>query len=100
LVIIASAVATVIYVAGFIRGVKNAFNGYRQAPDDDAPVSQEGHWLAIAVALTFSVVSIAGMGYSPVFIYISLFSVIVTTFGVGTAFFIEKKIPPAPRGPR
>jgi hypothetical protein len=80
--------------------VKNAFNGYRQASNDDAPVSREGHWLTIAAALAFSVVSIAGMGYSPVFIYISLFSVIVTTLGVGTAFFIEKKVPPASRGSR
>ena len=92
-IIVVSLIAAAIYVAGFVRGVHNAFNGYQQRTSEDSgPVPQKGYWISIAIALAFSVVSIAGMGYSAIFIYLSLFSVIVATFGVGAAFFIEKKI--------
>jgi hypothetical protein len=96
IIIILSAIATWIFVSGFIRGVRNAINDYRHpSASGETPVPADGHWGLIVLAFAASVISIAGIGYSSVFIYVGPFLVILTTLGVGVAFFIEKKIPPA-----
>ncbi|GHU11420.1 hypothetical protein FACS1894185_4640 [Betaproteobacteria bacterium] len=96
IIIILSALAALVFAGGFIRGVKNAINGFRNPSEDkETPVEQNGHWGLIGLAFLASIVSIAGIGWHAAFIYAGPFLVIFTTLGVGVAFFIEKKVPPA-----
>jgi hypothetical protein len=93
IITIGSVLATAVFAAGYWRGVQNAINDFRQGETEEAPVPQDGHWGGIALAFALSIVSIAGIGYTPYFVYAGPFLVLVTTFGVGLAFFIEKKVP-------
>lgn len=94
LVILGAIASTIIFVAGFARGMANAINGYRAPAGKEAPVPQDGHWGGIALAFTLSIIVIAGIGFSPAFVYAGPILVLVTTVGVGIAFFVEKKVPP------
>lgn len=96
IVIAASVIATIVFAAGFWRGVRNAINDYGRGTDEDREaVPQDGHWGAIGFAVLASIVSIVGIGFTPAFVYVGPFLVIVTTIGVGVAFFIEKEVPPS-----
>jgi len=93
IITIGAVVSTAVFAAGYWRGVQNAINDFRQGDTTEAPVPQDGHWGGIAFAFALSIVSIVGIGYTPYFIYAGPFLVLVTTLGVGLAFYIEKKVP-------
>lgn len=93
IIVVLSALVTAFFAAGYARGMSNAINGYRQPAPKEELAPQNGHWKAIGFALLMSIVVIAGMGYSTAFIYAGPFLVLITTAGVGLAFFIEKKTP-------
>ncbi|WP_018900775.1 hypothetical protein [Rhizobium sp. 2MFCol3.1] len=93
IVIIAGAVLSTLYfAAGYLRGVQNAIADFRNGKDDEGVVPQHGHWIAIALAFLTSIISIVGIGYASWFIYVGPFLVLVTTLGVGLAFFVERRI--------
>lgn len=94
LVTLASIASTAVFVAGYVRGVRNAFSGYR-VEETEAPVPQNGHWGGIAFALLCSIVVITATGFSSAWIYAGPILCLVTTVGVGVAFFLEKQAPPA-----
>ena len=97
IVIIAGALLSTLYfAAGYWRGVRNAIADFRNGKDDQGTVPQNGHWAGIALAFLTSIVSVVGIGYASWFIYVGPFLVLVTTVGVGVAFFFETKIELSP----
>ncbi|MGW5960721.1 hypothetical protein [Methylorubrum thiocyanatum] len=92
LIILGSVVSTAIFVAGYRRGVHNAFSGYG-IEETEQPVPQDGHWGGILLALLGSIVVITAMGFSSAWIYAGPILCLVTTIGVGVAFFIERQTP-------
>lgn len=92
-IIVLAAIVTAFFATGYARGMSNAINGYRQPEVKEELAPQDGHWKAIGFALLMSIIVIAGMGYSTSFIYAGPLLVLVTTAGVGLAFFIETKTP-------
>jgi len=93
IVIIAGAILSTLYfAAGYLRGVQNAIADFRNGKDDTGVVPQYGHWFAIALAFLTSIISIVGIGYASWFIHVGPFLVLVTTVGVGLAFFVERRI--------
>jgi hypothetical protein len=92
-IIVLSVLATVFFVAGYARGLMNAINGYHAPEEPEEVAPQNGHWKGISLALAMSILVIAGMGYSTFFVYLGPVLVLITTVGVGVAFFIEKKTP-------
>ncbi|HEY0291127.1 MAG TPA: hypothetical protein VGC51_02140 [Hansschlegelia sp.] len=88
-IVLGSIIATAVFAAGYVRGVRNAFGEYR-LEERDPPVPQHGHWGGIAFALLASIVIITAIGFSSAWVYAGPFLCLVTTLGVGVAFFIEK----------
>lgn len=81
--------ATVLFLAGFGVGLKNAIAEYRRGkPEPDTvPDYQYGSLAAFSVVCSAVVIALAGV--SPVFIYIGPLLAIVTAVGCGVAFFVE-----------
>lgn len=88
------AVATLIFVAGYIRGVRAAIMTY---DDDHIETDTSGdvdiYWWKIGVGVLAASLVIYLAGVAPAFIYLGPFLAIMTAAMNGVAFFIET--PPA-----
>jgi len=84
-----SILGTVLFAAGFIRGVRNAISAFR-LPDDDSQVTDLAHWPSVIFAVIASAVAIAAVGFSPIFVYAGPILVIISGAATGLAFFLEE----------
>jgi hypothetical protein len=87
-IVVAGALATLLFAVGFLRGLRNAIAGRDLA----APASNEderSRFPTALVAVVASAVVIAAVGFTPAAIYIGPLLAIVTAAGVGLAFFLE-----------
>jgi hypothetical protein len=90
-IIILGAAATLLFVAGFFRGLANAIALHRSSSGPEPEVSEKQHWPSVIFAILASAIVIAAVGFTPLAIYAGPFLVIVTAAGVGLAFFLEEK---------
>jgi hypothetical protein len=85
-----AAVATVVFVAGYIRGAKTALATY---DDDRIEVNDSGDikhfWLPIVLAVIAATAIIGLVGVIPAFVYVGPALAIFTAAMNGVAFFIE-----------
>lgn len=87
--IIIGAIATILYVAGYVIGIKQSFADV----EEDKEVTNykdSAYTVTIALAVIASAVIIALVGVAPVFVYAGPLLAVVTTFMVGFAFFYER----------
>lgn len=84
------AVATVLFIAGYIRGAKTALATY---DDDRIEVNDTGdvryYWVPIALAVIAATLTIALIGFIPQFVYVGPALAIFTAAANGIAFFLE-----------
>ena len=97
IILILGVFITILYVAGVIRGLRNAFNGFRKnGQDGQYLVTDNAHWTAVILSIVGAAAVISAIGFAPAFVYAGPFLALVTAMGVGVAFFIEEKeIPPS-----
>lgn len=90
IIIIAGLAATLLFLAGFIRGLRNAIADRDR--EFSAPVPAErGHVSTAIVAVIGSAAIITAIGFSAAAIYIGPLLCLVTAAAVGLAFFIERQ---------
>lgn len=91
--LILGAIATVIFVAGYVKGAKIALSTY---DDDTVEVDDSGdikhYWAPIAAAVGAAIAVIGLMGVNPIFIYAGPLLVIGTAAGIGSAFFFDRDL--------
>jgi hypothetical protein len=92
-IIVLGALATALFIVGYVRGMQNALNGFRQADSVEPEVPQYGHWGAMGFATVASAVVIAVVGLTPLFVYAGPLLVIISAAATGYAFFLEEKVP-------
>jgi hypothetical protein len=90
-IIVLGILATLLFVAGFFRGLSNAIALHRHPPTSEPEVSENEHWPSVIFAIVASAVIIAAVGFTPAAIYAGPILVLVTAAGVGLAFFLEGK---------
>jgi hypothetical protein len=89
--LVAGAVATILFFAGFARGAITAIATHNAAEievDDRGDV--QAYWWQIAFAVAAAAVTIGLAGVSPAFIYLGPALAIFTAATNGLAFFFEK----------
>ena len=89
--LIAGLVATLIFAAGFVRGVRAALRSFRQ-PDDGGVVGKHSRVGAIILSTAASGVVSALIGVFPQFIYAGPVLVILATAAIGIAFLVEDRL--------
>lgn len=87
--IIIGAMATVLYVAGYVIGIKQSFADV-EADKEVTNYKDSAYTVTIALAVIASAVIIALVGVAPVFVYAGPLLAVFTTFMVGFAFFYER----------
>ena len=87
--LILGAASTNLYAAGYVTGMKQAFADVDQ-DTDVTDYKDSAYTASIACAVVAAAVIIGLVGQSPIFVYAGPLLAIVTTFGVGFAFFYEK----------
>ena len=80
--------ATAVFVAGFLRGLRQAIDGRLQVARQ-AAVSENENWPSVVVAVVVSAVVIAAIGFIPAAVYAGPLLVIVTAAATGVAFFLD-----------
>ena len=83
------AIATVLYAAGYVTGIKQSFVDV----EEDKEITEykdSAYTVTIALAVIASAVIIALVGVNPIFVYAGPLLAVVTTFMVGFAFFFER----------
>lgn len=92
IILILGLFATILFAAGFVRGVQNALNGFRKSGEQEQHlVTNNAHWTAVILSVVGAAVVIAAIGFIPAFIYAGPFLVLVSAAGTGLAFFLEEK---------
>ena len=89
-IILAGAAATLLFVAGFLRGLRNAIAG-RNQPAPESNDDEISRFPSALFAVVASAAVITAIGFTPVAIYFGPFLALVTAAGVGLAFFLEPK---------
>lgn len=95
--LILGAVATLIFIAGYIRGARTALANHDDPKieiDDTGDV--ETYWWPIVLAVLAAATLIGLVGVSPFFIYVAPLFAIGTAAVNGLAFFLEKDPRTAP----
>jgi ABC-type branched-subunit amino acid transport system permease subunit len=89
---IIGAIATLLFVAGYIRGTKTALATY---DDESIEVNDSGDiqhfWLPIGLAVIAAAAIIGLVGVVPAFVYVGPALAIFTAAMNGIAFFVEEK---------
>lgn len=89
--LILGAIATAVFIAGYIKGTKIALASYN---DDTIEVDDSGdiqtYWGPIFAAVLFAVVIVGLAGVHPAFIYAGPACAVGTAFGIGLAFFVDR----------
>ena len=93
-ILVLGILATVLFAAGFVRGVQNALNGFRKGSEERFLVTDNAHWFAVGLSVLGAAVVIAAVGFIPAFIYAGPLLVLVSAAGTGLAFFIEDREAP------
>jgi len=93
-ILVLGILATVLFAAGFVRGVQNALNGFRKGSEEQFLVTDNAHWLAVGSSVVGAAVLIAAVGFIPAFVYAGPLLVLVSAAGTGLAFFIEDREDP------
>lgn len=88
-ILISGLAATLLFLAGFWRGVNRAIAGRHDPGSSDVP-DDTGHLGSAIFAVVASAVVIALIGVVPAAIYAGPFLAIVTAAAVGIAFFVER----------
>lgn len=84
-------VATVLFIAGYARGVKGALQSNDgQAVNPDTSGDLNAKWWMFGGAVLAASTVIFLVGVSPVFIYLGPFLAMVTAAANGIAFFVDK----------
>jgi hypothetical protein len=87
-----AAIATVLFVLGYIRGTREALATYNEdAVETDDRGDVEAYWWQIGLAVVASVAVIALAGVAPFFIYLGPLLSIITAGMIGVAFFVDAR---------
>jgi hypothetical protein len=105
-ILVVGILATVLFAAGFVRGVQNALNGFRKGSEEQFLVTDNAHWVAVGLSVLGAAVVIAAVGFIPAFVYAGPLLVLVSAAGPGLlhrgsrspAGNDEHRIGPEPRG--
>ena len=92
-IIILSILATLLFVAGYIRGIKHALSDYQRTKDQVliGGVNRTRYSLSTVIAVVVSAVVIALVGVNPVFVYLGPILAIGTNAMIGFAFFYDRE---------
>ena len=82
--------ATVLFLAGFAVGLKNAIVEYRSGAPEPSDVPDYRYGGLAAISVLASALFIALPGFGPMWIYAGPLLALVTAAGCGIAFFAEK----------
>lgn len=88
-ILISGLAATLLFLAGFWRGVNRAIAARNEPGSTEAP-DDAGHLGTAVFAVLASAAIIASIGAFPAAIYIGPFLAIFTAAAVGIAFFIDR----------
>jgi hypothetical protein len=88
-IVVAGLAATVFFLAGFLRGAKQAIAD-RDVPANTETAGNAGHLGTAIFAVVASAFVITAVGWFPAAIYIGPLLAIGTAFAVGLAFFIDR----------
>ncbi len=82
--------ATALFLAGFVRRLRNAILEYRLAKPEPAEVPDYNYaWIAaMSVVASAAIIALAGFGAG--WIYAGPLLALCTAAGVGTAFLVER----------
>ena len=82
---------TAIFAAGFVKGLREAIAEYSIAAEPPEPEGETSYAWSAVVAVIVSALVIAGVGFSPYWIYAGPLLAIASGTGVGIAFFAERR---------
>ncbi|MGA0533704.1 hypothetical protein [Hansschlegelia sp. KR7-227] len=88
--VLLGALATALFVAGYVRGARIALASYDDATvevDDSGDIKT--YWWPIALAVVAATAIVALAGVHPLFIYAGPLLAIVTAAANGAAFFLD-----------
>jgi hypothetical protein len=89
--LIIGAIATVVFVSGYIKGTRIALASYN---DDTVETDDTGdiqtYWGPILTAVLCAVAIVGLAGVHPAFIYAGPACAVGTAFGIGLAFFVDR----------
>lgn len=90
--LILAIVATVLFVAGYVRGTRSALATYAEdSVETDDRGDVEAYWWQIGLAVLASTVVIVLVGFSPIFIYLGPLLALFTAGMIGIAFMVDKR---------
>ena len=89
-ILVLGVAATVLFLAGFWRGVQQAIASRDEAASTDVP-EDKGHLGTAIFAVIASAVVITAVGFSPYAIYAGPLLSLFTAAAVGIAFFVERR---------
>lgn len=90
LIVVLGLCAAALFLAGFIRGLRNAILEYREGKPEPTDVPDYNYAGMAAISVVASAIVIALAGFSPAFIYIGPLLALCTAAGIGTAFLVER----------
>ena len=79
-----------LFLAGFVRGLRNAIREYHQGKPEPVEVPDFKYAGMAVISVFASAVVIALVGFGPAFIYVGPLLALCTAAGIGIAFFAEK----------
>ncbi len=88
IILVLGLAATALFVAGFLRGLRQALDSRNHA-SKDVPVSENEHWPSVIFAVIVSALAIAAVGFTSAAVYVGPFLVLLTAAGTGLAFFLD-----------
>ncbi|MBL8893892.1 MAG: hypothetical protein JNJ53_04780 [Rhizobiales bacterium] len=88
IIIVLGLVATIIFVAGFARGLRQSIAA-RDAASDQSGDEDRNYWPSVVFAVIASAVIIAAVGIIPAAVYAGPVLVILTAAANGVAFFLD-----------
>jgi asparagine N-glycosylation enzyme membrane subunit Stt3 len=91
LIIAGGAVATFVFAAGFVRGLRQSIAG-RDIEGREEKITEPNHWFKIGAAVLASALIIASIGFWPSAIYIGPILALVTAAATGVAFFLDEGV--------
>lgn len=90
LILILGLCAAALFLAGFVRGLRNAILEYRRGRPESSEVPEYNYAGMAVISVIASAVIIGLAGFSPAFIYVGPLLALCTAAGIGTAFFVER----------
>jgi hypothetical protein len=90
LILVLGICAAAVFLAGFIRGLRNAIIEYRRGKPEPAEVPEYNYAGMAVISVVASAIVIALAGFGPNWIYAGPLLALCTAVGIGTAFFVEK----------